>query len=82
MVDKIRKLLTDMFTETDNFTFDISKVLGALSILGGIFLQGWDVIHNSIHFDMQTFGTGIGALFAGLAAVLGFKKDTPMGDNK
>lgn len=82
MVVKIKKLLTDMFTETDNSTFDISKVLGTFSILGGIFLQGWDVIYNNVHFDMQTFGTGIGILFAGLAAVLGFKKETPIGENK
>jgi hypothetical protein len=65
------------FTEVDNETFDISKVLGALSVVSAIFLEGWHVIVHNAPFNMQDFGIGTGALFAGLAAVFGFKKDSP-----
>ena len=72
----LKKLAKDMFTEIDNETFDISKFLGFVTVLVAVFLAGWDVVVNQVQFSMQDFGIGIGVLFAGLAAVLGFKKDS------
>ena len=76
MMDKIKKLLNDMFTEADNRTFDLAKVMALLAIVNGLALATYEVVWKGTAFDFTQFGTGVGVLFAGLAAVLGFKKET------
>ena len=76
MMDKIKKFFNDMFTETDNHTFDLAKVLALLAIVNGLALATYEVVWKGTAFDFTQFGTGVGVLFAGLAAVLGFKKET------
>ena len=69
------KWLRDLLTEADNATFDMSKVLACFAILSGLYYQGVDVLIANQHFDMQNFGMGIGALFAGVGVALGLKKE-------
>ena len=76
MMEKIKKFLNDLFTETDNHTFDLAKILALLAIVNGLGLATYEVVQKGTPFDFQSFGAGVGVLFAGLAAVLGFKKDT------
>ena len=75
-MDKINKFLNDLFTETDNHTFDLAKILAVLAVVNGLALATYEVVHKGTPFDFQSFGAGVGILFAGLAAVLGFKKET------
>lgn len=65
-----------LFTEGDNATFDLAKVLAASAVLSGIGLQIYAVGWNRQAFDMQIFGIGTGALFAGLGVALGMKKES------
>ena len=65
-----------LFTETDNVTFDATKVLAALSILTGLGLAIVSVVYKDAPLDMQDYGTGLGLLFAGVGAALGFKKES------
>ena len=74
----IKKATKHMLTEPDNETYDVAKFLAVLSVIAAIVFQGHNVLITHIVFDMQNFGIGIGALFAGVAAALGFKKDTPI----
>lgn len=77
MMDKIKKFLTDLFTEADNHTFDLAKILALIAIVDGLALATYAVVVKGIMFNFQDFGTGVGILFAGLGVVLGFKKETP-----
>jgi hypothetical protein len=68
------KWLSQIFTDSQG-SHDIARYLAALSVFHSLAMSGWDVIANHAHFDMQNFGMGIGAMFAGLGALLGFKKN-------
>ena len=76
MMDKIKKFLNDLFTETDNHTFDLAKVLALLAIINGLGLATYEVVWKGTTFDFTQFGTAVGVMFTGLAAILGFKKET------
>ena len=75
-MEKIKKFLNDMFTETDNHTFDLSKVLALLAVVNGLALTVYEVVWKGTTFNFQDYGIGVGLLFGGLAAVLTFKKET------
>lgn len=72
----MKKIMKLLFTETDNETYDIAKILATLSVAVGLCLSIYAVIINKNPFDIVQFGTGIGLLFSGTAALLKFKKDT------
>lgn len=72
----MRKFLKDMFTEKDNATWDVAKVLAAGSIMAAIALAVYAVVYNHNEFNVQDYGIGIGALFAGVAVALGLKKES------
>jgi len=69
-------MIKGLFTGKDNVTHDIGRWLTALTSMSGVFLQGWSVIVQHEHFSMQEFGVGVGALAAGLGAMLKLKADT------
>jgi hypothetical protein len=73
---KIKKVLNDWFTEVDNKTFDITKVLAVVSITTCIGLAIFSVVYKGQVFNIQDYGLGIAALFAGVGVALGIKKDT------
>ena len=75
-MDKVKKFLSDMFTETDNHTFDLSKVLAVIAVMNGLALTVYEVVWKGTVFNMESYGLGIGLLFGGLAAVLTFKKES------
>ena len=72
----MNKILKDMFSEKDNETIDLSKILAAVSVTTGLSLSAYAVVFNHHPFDMVGFGTGIGLLFGGIGALLKLKKDT------
>lgn len=71
----IRDVIRQLVTEADNVTHDLYKYLAVGSIITGLGLQIYKVVHGA-DFDMQTFGIGVGALFAGVGVALGLKKET------
>lgn len=75
-MSKIKKIIKDWFTEVDNETFDITKVLAVLSIATGIGLAIFSVVYKGQAFSYQDYGLGTAALFAGVGVALGMKKDT------
>jgi hypothetical protein len=75
-MDKTKKVLKDWFTEVDNKTFDITKVLAVVSIATGIGLAIYSVVVKGDPFDYNNYGLGTAALFAGVGVALGLKKDT------
>ena len=77
IMDKVKKIINDWFTEVDNKTFDITKVLAVASILTGIGLAIFSVVYKDQAFNYQDYGLGTAALFAGVGVALGLKKDTP-----
>jgi hypothetical protein len=70
------EFLKHLFTEVDNTTADLSKLLAAMSIVNALGLSIYVVVWKGQPFDLQAYGMGIAALFAGTAALLKFKKDT------
>lgn len=75
-MDRIKKVLNDWFTEVDNKTFDVTKVLAVFSIATGIGLAIFSVVYKGQDFNYQDYGLGTAALFAGVGVALGLKKDT------
>jgi len=71
------KQITEVFTESDNKTHSLMKYLVFGGTIAALFYQGWDIVGNHLAFNMQTFGLGIGAMWAGAAAALGLQKESP-----
>ena len=70
-------LLKHCFTESDNSTFDASKMMGAYAFIHYHVISGWQFFHDHVAFNGTEYGTGLGALFATLGVLLGLKKETP-----
>ena len=68
--DNIRQLMTD----SDNVTHDLYRYLAVISIAVGLSLSIYSVVKGQ-PFDMQTFGIGVGSLFAGVGVAIGLKKE-------
>jgi hypothetical protein len=78
-MDGFKDFLKSLLTEVDGESFDVAKLLAALSILAGITFQGYVLYKQpDTKFDMQNYGTGIGLLFAGVGVALHMKKDAPI----
>ena len=75
-MEKLKQWLVELFTESNNKTADLSKILALLAIVDGLYLATYDVVMRGAVFSFQDFGTGVGILFAGIGVVLGFKKET------
>lgn len=73
---RLRELLQHLMTESNNITHDLYRYLSVLSIITGLGLQVYSIGWRGQAFDMQTFGIGVGALFAGVGVALGLKKET------
>lgn len=76
VMEKVKKVLNDWFTEVDNKTFDITKVLAVASVVTGIGLAIYSVVVRGEPFDYNNYGLGTAALFAGVGVALGLKKDS------
>ncbi len=68
--------LKSMLTGVDNETHDFGRYIGVLSILVALGLQVYVVVFKGQSFDLQNYGIGIGALVAGLGAMLKLKEST------
>jgi hypothetical protein len=75
-MDKVKKFISNLFTEVDNVTWDLTKVLAAISIIAAITLAVVAVVYKGQVFNMQDYGIGVAALFAGTGVAMGMKKDT------
>ena len=68
--------LKSISTGKDNTTHDVARVLAICSFLTGLGLSIYAVAWKGQAFDLQQFGIGIGAMFAGLGAALKLKENT------
>lgn len=76
MFNEAKKLLKDSLTLSDNSTYCMGRIYAALSSVSGTFLAGWDVIKHGAHFDLMSYGTGVGAMAVGIGALLKIKAST------
>lgn len=73
----MRKFISDLFTESDNKTWDLIRIIAGLLSVSVVGFTVLSLLKGNA-FDMMNFGTGTGALLGGIGAALGFKKDTPI----
>ena len=69
-------ILRDIFTGVDGISHDIGRYLAAVSSATGLGLQVYVVAWKGQPFDMLAFGAGVGALAAGVGAMLKLKAGT------
>ncbi len=75
-MNALRRILLALFSERDNTSPDIVRVVGGLLAFAGgveyLVLSAWDVIRNKTPFAHEAFGAGlslvIGALGLAVAA--------------
>lgn len=70
------KILKDIFTGIDGETHDVGRYLWIIAVLAGLSYAGYDLIYLKNHFDIISYGTGVGVLLAGGGAALKLKQDT------
>lgn len=61
----VQRFFTDILTGLDNQTYDIARVLWAISCIALIFYEGWSVIVNKQPFSATDFGGGAAGVLAG-----------------
>jgi hypothetical protein len=66
--------LNNISTGKDNKTHDIGRVAAIACIVVGLGLQIYAVGWKGQLFDMQAFGLGVGAMAAGIGAMLKLKE--------
>lgn len=67
------KLITDLFTESDNETWDLGRVQGTIAFGCFLFYSFWAYVVRNQTFDPQTFGIGFGAVATGYGAMIWMK---------
>jgi hypothetical protein len=72
----MRDIFLKLFTEADNQTPDVFRVLASFTVMVSLWLSVYSAVWLKHPFDMQSFGLGVGSLFAGLGVTLGLKKET------
>ena len=68
-------MLSNLLTGKDNQTHDISRVLGFVSVLSGIFFQVVSLFMG-LPFDLISYGMGITSLLVGTSASVKLKETT------
>jgi hypothetical protein len=75
--EKISSFFKDLFTEPDNETWCIIKILTGMGALTFVGASIYHVVINHT-FDAMSFGTGFGSMLAGGGGSMLMKKDTPI----
>lgn len=74
---RLRQLLLHLFSERDNATPDIVRVVGGLLAFAGgveyLVLSAWDVVKNKVPFAHEQFGGGLSLVIAALGAAIAAK---------
>jgi hypothetical protein len=73
------KFLKDILTGIDGESYDVGRVLWALSVLIGLGLSVYSTVFK-VAFDLQQYGIGAGALLAAGGAGLWAKAKTEPGE--
>jgi hypothetical protein len=71
----MRRFFHDLFTGTDNDTYDIGRVLWFQSIQAFMILSGY-ALYQGWEFDPIAWGGGLAALLGGGGAAIGLKAST------
>ena len=80
MIERIKKFLLHLFSERDNQTIDLVRVVGGLLAFAGgveyLILAAWNVVVNKVPFDHGAFGSGLSLVIAALGAAVAVKAFT------
>jgi hypothetical protein len=77
---QLPKFLTNIFTENDNSTFDLNRVLFAIAVISFTGMAWWAVIANKQTFAWLDAGAGFSAVLAGGGAGLALNRKNQASD--
>jgi hypothetical protein len=77
----MKQAMKQMFTGRDNITVDAVRVLAVAAVVEALALTAYVVVWRAEHFDMQTFGIGLAAIFASVGIALKLKAETEPSDS-
>lgn len=73
----MKSFLKLAFTEVDNTTWCVSKMMGVYAFLHYHAISAWEVFHQGAMFNPEAYGLGLAGLLGSLGVLLGLKKETP-----
>ena len=71
-----RKILSDVFTQSDNKTFCPVRILGAISLFHYLILSNIELIRNCKDFSLTDMATGVSILLGVISAGISLKNKT------
>lgn len=74
MLETIKKILKDLFTEDDNESADMIMFCAFAGFGTFLGLEIYEVIFKATPFDMTGFGTAFGLMLAGLGVAFNLKR--------
>ncbi len=70
----MRNFVRELFTERDNHTADLKRVLWAVGFFWALGLETWSVLAKAAPFDLVSAGLGLGGLLAAGGATLALNR--------
>lgn len=74
-MNKIKKWVLDIFSEDDNLTVCVAKVLAVLAVLSFIGYALYGLVAHD-HFSLSEFGTGLMTVLGGSGGIIAAKQAT------
>lgn len=78
----MRAFLHQLFTEQDNHTADLGRVLWAMGFVWALALDTYLVIWRTQPFDLLSAGAGLGTVLTAGAGALALKRKTQSGSDE
>ena len=75
----MRAFLRELFTERDNQTADLKRVLWAIGFIWALAMATFEFIARAQPFDLLTVGAGLGALLAAGGGALALNRHNENG---
>jgi len=76
MIESIKKFFNDIFTEPNNQTVCVTRVMGILAFLYGMGAHAYGLFWQHLTFDLSQFAIGYSGMIGALGVALGIKKDS------
>ena len=77
---RARGFVRQLFTERDNQTFDLKRVLWAAGFVWALGMETWVVVWRGAAFDLVAAGLGVSGLLAAGGAALALNRKNENGD--
>ncbi len=76
IIDLLKKVCNDCFTERDNRTFCVVRILGTVTLFHYSILSQLELMKHASQFSLNSYATGVCAIIGIISAGISIKNKT------